>query len=88
MLTEGRTFFVIAHQRSTIKNANLILVIKDGSITESGSHKVLMKKATAMQNCIAASLSKHRKRLPWRFMNHNKSVFYFALEFYDDQPCC
>lgn len=41
-LMEGRTSFVIAHRLSTIKNADRILVMKDGDIIESGSHDVLM----------------------------------------------
>lgn len=41
-LMEGRTSFVIAHRLSTIKNADCILVMKDGDIIESGSHDVLM----------------------------------------------
>ena len=41
-LTEGRTSFVIAHRLSTIKNADCILVMKDGDIIESGSHDILM----------------------------------------------
>jgi ATP-binding cassette subfamily B protein len=43
-LTQGRTSFVIAHRLSTIKNADTILVMKDGDIIESGNHKELMKK--------------------------------------------
>ena len=44
MLTEGRTSFVIAHRLSTIRNADCILVMKDGDIIESGTHDELMKK--------------------------------------------
>ena len=44
LLTEGRTSFVIAHRLSTIRNADCILVMKDGDIIESGSHDVLMSK--------------------------------------------
>lgn len=40
----GRTSFVIAHRLSTIKGADRILVIKDGKIAESGSHKELINK--------------------------------------------
>lgn len=40
----GRTSFVIAHRLSTIKGADRILVIKNGKIAESGSHKELIKK--------------------------------------------
>ncbi len=42
LLTEGRTSFVIAHRLSTIKNADCILVLKDGDIIESGDHDTLM----------------------------------------------
>ena len=43
-LTEGRTSFVIAHRLSTIKNADCILVMKDGDVIESGNHEELMAK--------------------------------------------
>ena len=43
-LMEGRTSFVIAHRLSTIKNADCILVMKDGDIIEQGNHEELMKK--------------------------------------------
>lgn len=42
LLTQGRTSFIIAHRLSTIKNADCILVMKDGDIIESGSHETLM----------------------------------------------
>ena len=41
-LMQNRTCFVIAHRLSTIKNADTILVIKDGRISESGNHDELM----------------------------------------------
>lgn len=40
---EGRTSFIIAHRLSTIRSADRILVIRNGRITEQGSHKQLMK---------------------------------------------
>lgn len=43
-LMQGRTCFVIAHRLSTIRNADCILVLQDGRITESGSHDELMQK--------------------------------------------
>jgi ATP-binding cassette subfamily B protein len=43
-LTKGRTSFVIAHRLSTIKNADSILVMKDGDIIESGNHIELLEK--------------------------------------------
>lgn len=45
-LTHGRTSFVIAHRLSTIKNADCILVMKDGDIIESGNHEELMAKGS------------------------------------------
>lgn len=41
-LIKGRTTFVIAHRLSTIENADLILVMNNGSIVESGSHSELL----------------------------------------------
>ena len=43
-LMEGRTSFVIAHRLSTIKNADTILVMKDGDIIEQGNHEELLAK--------------------------------------------
>jgi ATP-binding cassette subfamily B protein len=41
-LLKGRTAFIVAHRLSTIKNANTILVLKNGRIVEQGSHKELI----------------------------------------------
>lgn len=41
-LMEGRTCFIVAHRLSTIENADLILVMKDGTIIEQGTHKELL----------------------------------------------
>ena len=40
-LMKGRTSFIVAHRLSTIKNADIILVMKDGNIIEQGSHESL-----------------------------------------------
>ncbi len=44
MLMEGKTSFIIAHRLSTIKNADTILVMKEGRIIESGNHESLIEK--------------------------------------------
>ncbi len=43
-MMEGRTSFVVAHRLSTIKESDVILVMKDGNIIESGDHKELLEK--------------------------------------------
>ncbi len=43
-LMKGRTSFIVAHRLSTIKEADVILVMKDGRIIEQGNHKSLLEK--------------------------------------------
>lgn len=43
-MMQGRTSFIVAHRLSTIKNADVILVMRDGKIVEQGSHAELMAK--------------------------------------------
>lgn len=43
-MMQGRTSFIVAHRLSTIKNADIILAMKDGKIVEQGSHSELMQK--------------------------------------------
>ena len=49
-MMEGRTSFIVAHRLSTIRNTDTILVMKDGSIIEQGSHDELMKKGGFYEN--------------------------------------
>jgi ABC-type multidrug transport system fused ATPase/permease subunit len=41
-LMKGRTCFVIAHRLSTIRNADTIVMLRDGAVRETGSHEELM----------------------------------------------
>ena len=44
---QGRTSFIVAHRLSTIRSADIILVVQDGKIIERGSHHALMQKKGA-----------------------------------------
>ena len=44
-LMEGKTTIVIAHRLSTVRRADIIFVIKEGAIVESGKHDELLKSA-------------------------------------------
>jgi ATP-binding cassette subfamily B protein len=43
-LMKGRTSFIVAHRLSTIKEADVILVMKDGHVIEQGDHKTLLSR--------------------------------------------
>ena len=43
-MMNGRTSFIVAHRLSTVKEADVILVMKDGRIIEQGSHEELLDK--------------------------------------------
>ena len=42
-MMKGRTSFIVAHRLSTIQNADVILVMRDGHIIEQGNHETLLK---------------------------------------------
>ena len=42
-MMQGRTSFIVAHRLSTIREADVILVMKDGHIIEQGDHEGLME---------------------------------------------
>ena len=50
LVTKGRTTFTVAHRLSTVKNSDIILVIKDGMIAEQGSPRELLAKKGEFSN--------------------------------------
>ena len=56
-LMEGRTSFIVAHRLSTIRNADLIIVMKDGRIIESGKHQDLLDKNGFYSNLYRSQFS-------------------------------
>ena len=57
-LMEGRTSFIVAHRLSTIREADVILVMRDGKIIEQGNHKALMEKGGFYKELYNAGLNK------------------------------
>lgn len=55
-LMEGKTSFIVAHRLSTIQNADVILVMKEGKIIEQGNHNELLGKRDFIISFIIASL--------------------------------
>lgn len=57
-MMEGRTSFIVAHRLSTIKKADLILVMKDGKIIEKGNHEELLQKGGFYKNLYESQFAK------------------------------
>lgn len=56
-MMQGRTSFIVAHRLSTIREADIILVMKDGNIIEQGSHEILLQKKGFYANLYQSQFS-------------------------------
>jgi len=56
-LCQGRTTFVIAQRFSTVRHADVILVLKDGRIVDSGAHKELVQRSEFYREIVSSQLS-------------------------------
>lgn len=57
-IMRGRTTLVVAHRLSTVRNANLILVISEGQIAEQGNHNTLMQRDGVYAQLVSHQLQK------------------------------
>ena len=65
-LMEGRTSFVIAQRISTVRNADLILVLDEGRIVARGTHDELMEDARIYAEIYSSQLRRRLSRAPVR----------------------
>jgi subfamily B ATP-binding cassette protein MsbA len=63
-LMKGRTVITIAHRLSTIRDANKIIVLKDGVVAEQGSHGELMAIGGVYAELYKIQFEKQPQRLP------------------------
>lgn len=59
-LFAGRTTFVIAHRLSTVRRANLILLMEDGTVIERGGHGELMEKKGVYYEMVLRQMEQQR----------------------------
>ena len=57
-MMQGRTSFIVAHRLSTIKEADIILVMKDGNIIEQGDHRKLLARGGFYANLYNSQFAK------------------------------
>ena len=57
-IMQGRTSFVVAHRLSTIKESDVILVMRDGNIIEQGTHDELLAKGGFYKNLYESQFAK------------------------------
>ena len=61
LIMQGRTSFIVAHRLSTIKNADVILVMNKGNVIEQGNHEELMKKKGFYYNLYTSQFLRMKK---------------------------
>lgn len=63
-LFAGRTTCVIAHRLSTVRNADLIVLMEDGAVTERGTHDELMALNGAYHEMVIRQMESHGESVP------------------------
>ena len=80
-LMTGKTSFIVAHRLSTIREADIILVLKDGSIIEQGKHDQLLKKRASMPSFTIVSLKNKGRSLNIRAFCKYMIIYLKKLRF-------
>jgi ABC-type multidrug transport system fused ATPase/permease subunit len=62
-LLAGRTTFVIAHRLSTVRRADLILLLEDGRIVERGTHEDLMRARGTYYDMVIRQMESHGEQV-------------------------
>jgi len=60
-LLSGRTTFVIAHRLSTVRRADLILLMEDGRVAERGTHEQLMERRGIYYDMVQRQVGAYRE---------------------------
>jgi ABC-type multidrug transport system fused ATPase/permease subunit len=65
-LMRGRTTFVIAHRLSTVRAADMILVLQNGRLVDTGTHEDLLESSTEYRQIHASQLAEPDESVPLR----------------------
>jgi ABC-type multidrug transport system fused ATPase/permease subunit len=65
-LMRGRTTFVIAHRLSTVRAADVILVLQNGRLVDSGTHDELLESSEVYRQIHASQLAQAEETVPMR----------------------
>ncbi|UKI38605.1 MAG: ATP-binding cassette domain-containing protein [Clostridiales bacterium] len=81
-MMQGRTSFIVAHRLSTIREADVILVMRAGNIIEQGTHKELFKQKRIFTQCFITAVRKTKTNKTYKEPRFIISVLLFVAYLY------